>query len=102
MSFKLFSQFSYNLFYSKVDINTNLNNSTETLLKKEDRILEELNKNLEIIHYPFIESISRIKNYQPSNDSTEALNNLKQVEKEFTEKIISLDRSSIFRDLKRS
>lgn len=100
MNFKLFSEFSYNLFYSKIKINKN--NSAETILKKEDKILEQFNKNLEIIHYPFLESILRIKNYQISNDSRETLNSLKQVEKEFVEKIIFFDRSSIFRYIKKN
>lgn len=101
MDYKIFTQFSYSLFLYK--INKADNNKQIKNIKYTDKrnSLDKLVKNLNIVEYPILEAFIRLKNYQISNNGEDIIKKLETEEILITEKIINMDRSLIFRYLKR-
>lgn len=103
MNFNMFTQVTYMVYLKDIDIisNTNYEVFDENIEEEKlevDILIDNLRKSNELFFIPFLEAISRLKNYK--ENFTEDYNTEEINDKLIKKEIITLNRLSVFRYLK--
>lgn len=101
MNLDIFSKVPYLIFFTKpssINIDTITKKKIDVQKNSLELLIEDLNQKNELINFPFLEAISRLKNYRDS--SRENYNIEENKEKLIKKEIGTLSRFSVFRYLK--